>query len=132
MDDMTVLKIIGNEYYIEREKLSLIGDVVIDIGTAYRLIHKRKIDIIYIDVGGVFRIDSILSEAILNNKIKVITRYKYKKSIKLSRKRKYIIIKTHKEIDIERDTPNQSNIDKEDITYMVREHIKYAINHIWS
>lgn len=41
---MTVLKIIGNEYYIEIEieKISLIGDVVIDIGTAYRLIHKRK------------------------------------------------------------------------------------------
>lgn len=132
MDDMTILKIIGNEYYIEREKLSLIGDVVIDIGTAYRLIHKRKIDIIYIDVGGVFRIDSILAEVILNNKIKVITRYKYKKSIKLSRKGKYIIIKTHKEIDIERDTPNQSNMDKEDITYMVSEHIKDAINHIWS
>ena len=129
---MTVLKIIGNEYYIEIEKLSLIGDVVIDIGTAYRLIHKRKIDIIYIDVGGVFRLDSILSEAILNNKIKVITRYKYKKSIKLGRKGKYIIIKTHKEIDIERDTPNQSNMDKEDITYMVSEHIKDAINHIWS
>lgn len=132
MDDMTVLKIIGNEYYLERENLSLIGNTVIDIRTAYKLINKRKIDIIYIGVGGILRIDRSLSEIILNNKIKVVTKYKYKKSIRLGRKGKYIIIKTHKEIDIERDTPNQSNIDKEDITYMVSEHIKYAINHIWS
>lgn len=132
MDDMTVLKIIGNEYYLERENLSLIGNTVIDIRTAYKLINKRKIDIIYIGVGGILRIDRSLSEIILNNKIKVVTKYKYKKSIRLGRKGKYIIIKTHKEIDIERDTPNQSNIDKEDITYMVSEHIKDAINHIWS
>lgn len=132
MDDMTVLKIIGNEYYLERENLSLIENTVIDIRTAYKLINKRKIDIIYIGVGGILRIDRSLSEIILNNKIKVVTKYKYKKSIRLGRKGKYIIIKTHKEIDIERDTPNQSNIDKEDITYMVSEHIKYAINHIWS
>ncbi len=132
MSDKIILKIIGNEYHLEREKLSLIEDAIIDIRTAYNLIHKRKIDIIYIGVGGVLRIDRKLSEVILNNKIKVITKYKYKKSIKLSKKGKCIIIKSYKEVDIERDTPNQSNIDKEDITYMVREHIKYAINHIWN